>query len=68
MATSYGQLIEESLRFGHGLTNVAGLEKGDTLLLFSPNSVLYPILLFAGQVSLSLVWLPGDHFGGEGLR
>ncbi|GAA5868557.1 hypothetical protein JCM1840_005488 [Sporobolomyces johnsonii] len=49
--TSYGQLVEESLRFADGLTRVAGLKRGQSILIFSPNSALYPILVFAGQAA-----------------
>ncbi|KAM0754180.1 acetyl-CoA synthetase-like protein [Meredithblackwellia eburnea MCA 4105] len=50
--TSYTKLIDESLRFGNGLRNVAGLRPGkDTFLIFSPNSTLYPVLLFAATAA-----------------
>ncbi|GAA5927406.1 hypothetical protein JCM1841_000462 [Sporobolomyces salmonicolor] len=49
--TSYGQLVEESLRFADGLIRVAGLHRGQTILIFSPNSALYPILVFAAQAA-----------------
>ncbi|CEQ40651.1 SPOSA6832_02293 [Sporobolomyces salmonicolor] len=49
--TSYGLLVEESLRFADGLTRVAGLHRGQTILIFSPNSALYPILVFAAQAA-----------------
>ncbi|BGP02219.1 phenylacetyl-CoA ligase [Rhodotorula toruloides] len=49
--TTYGELASESLRFADGFTRTAGLKRGDTVLLFAPNSALYPILLFAGQAA-----------------
>ena len=48
---SYGELASESLRFADGLTQVAKLQRRQTILLFSPNSVLFPVLLFAGQAA-----------------
>ncbi|GAA5930753.1 hypothetical protein JCM3775_003857 [Rhodotorula graminis] len=48
---SYGELASESLRFADGLTQVAKLKRRQTMLVFSPNSILYPVLLFAGQAA-----------------
>ncbi|BGP50499.1 hypothetical protein JCM10450v2_006418 [Rhodotorula kratochvilovae] len=48
---TYGQLAQDALRFADGLTRVAKLKRGETVLLFSPNSILYPALLFAGQAA-----------------
>ncbi|GAA5823842.1 hypothetical protein JCM11251_003318 [Rhodosporidiobolus azoricus] len=48
--TTYSQLRSSSLRVADGLTR-AGLKRGDAFLLFSPNSTLYPALLFAGQAA-----------------
>lgn len=49
--TTYAELAEESLRFADGLTSVAKLRRGDSILIFSPNSILYPILLLGGQAA-----------------
>ncbi|GAA6013673.1 hypothetical protein JCM10207_004813 [Rhodosporidiobolus poonsookiae] len=49
--TTYAELRDESLSFADGLTRVAGLKRRDTILLFSPNSTLYPALLLAGQAA-----------------
>ncbi|GAA5915766.1 hypothetical protein JCM6882_003851 [Rhodosporidiobolus microsporus] len=49
--TTYGQLRSSSLRLADGLTRVAGLKRGDTVLVFSPNSTLYPVLLFGSQAA-----------------
>lgn len=48
---TYGELAKESLRFADGLTRVAKLQRGQSVLLFSPNSILYPVFLFAGQAA-----------------
>lgn len=47
--TTYRQLVDTSLSFADGYSRVAGLKKGDTVLIFAPNSTLYPALLFGGQ-------------------
>lgn len=44
-------MIATSLSFASGLTHSAKLTPGSTILLFSPNSTLYPALLFAGQAA-----------------
>ncbi|GAA6013671.1 hypothetical protein JCM10207_004812 [Rhodosporidiobolus poonsookiae] len=49
--TTYAELRDESLSFADGLARVAGLKRRDTVLLFSPNSTLYPTLLLAGQAA-----------------
>lgn len=51
LQTTYAQLIQTSLSFASGLTHSASLKPGSTILLFSPNSTLYPSLLFAGQAA-----------------
>jgi acyl-CoA synthetase (AMP-forming)/AMP-acid ligase II len=51
LQTTYAQLISTSLSYASGLTNSAHLSPGCTILLFSPNSTLYPSLLFAGQAA-----------------
>lgn len=48
---TYAQLVTDSLRFASGFTQVAGLKAGDTALIFSGNSILYPSLLFGGQAA-----------------
>jgi acyl-CoA synthetase (AMP-forming)/AMP-acid ligase II len=48
--TTYGQLRDLSLQIASGLTNV-GLKRGDTVLIFSPNSALYPALIFGGEAA-----------------
>ena len=44
---TYGQLRKGSLRLGQGLA-AKGLGKGKTILIFSPNTLLYTVLLFGG--------------------
>ncbi|KAM0790826.1 hypothetical protein ACM66B_004671 [Microbotryomycetes sp. NB124-2] len=46
---TYQQLIDDSLSLADGLQRVAGLQPGDCACLFSPNSILYPVILFATQ-------------------
>lgn len=43
--------MDDSLSLASGLTSVAGLKPKDTILIFAPNSTLYPKLLFAGQAA-----------------
>ncbi|GAA6028987.1 hypothetical protein JCM8097_001539 [Rhodosporidiobolus ruineniae] len=55
--TTYQELANASLRLADGLTRVAKLKRRDTVLIFSPNSALYPVLIFGSQaagVTLSL--------------
>jgi long-subunit acyl-CoA synthetase (AMP-forming) len=44
------QLLDLSLSFGHGLRNhpntKALAKRGDTILIYSPNSLAWPVLLF----------------------
>ncbi|ORY89058.1 hypothetical protein BCR35DRAFT_317396 [Leucosporidium creatinivorum] len=49
--TTYQQLITTSLSYASGLSTRANLKPGSVILLFSPNSTLYPSLLFAGQAA-----------------
>ncbi|GAA5939419.1 acyl--CoA ligase [Sporobolomyces koalae] len=49
--TTYAQLRESSLEFASGFTSAAGLKRRDTILIFAPNSVLYPALVFGGQAA-----------------
>lgn len=49
--TTYDELISQSLRLGDGFTNKLKLQPGDTILIFSPNSTLYPALIFGAQAS-----------------
>ncbi|KAK4050746.1 hypothetical protein OIO90_004968 [Microbotryomycetes sp. JL221] len=46
---TYKQLIDDSIQLGAGFVNVAGLKPGDCVCLFSPNSIIYPVILFATQ-------------------
>lgn len=41
------QLRDFSLALGHGLKNL-GAKRGDTVLVFSPNSLNYPVILLGG--------------------
>ncbi|KAK4706193.1 4-coumarate--CoA ligase, partial [Phenoliferia sp. Uapishka_3] len=49
--TTYAELKEESLRFSDGLRRIARLSSDDTILIFSPNSSLYPIISLAAVAS-----------------
>ncbi|KDE04365.1 hypothetical protein MVLG_05244 [Microbotryum lychnidis-dioicae p1A1 Lamole] len=46
---TYKQLINDSLKFGHGLSQ--RYKPGQTMLIFSPNSIIYPSLLFGAQAA-----------------
>ncbi|BGP57163.1 hypothetical protein JCM8202_005399 [Rhodotorula sphaerocarpa] len=48
---TYGQLAEESLRLASGFTSAAGLRRRESILIFSPNSMLYPVLMLGGQAA-----------------
>ncbi|GAA5975414.1 hypothetical protein JCM5350_006472 [Sporobolomyces pararoseus] len=48
--TTYGELRDLSLQIASGLSK-AGLKRGDTVLIFSPNSTLYPALIFGGEAA-----------------
>ncbi|KAK4050826.1 hypothetical protein OIV83_003248 [Microbotryomycetes sp. JL201] len=48
---TYRQLIDDSLSLADGLVRTAGLRPGDCVALFSPNSILYPVILFATQAA-----------------
>ncbi|TKA52072.1 hypothetical protein B0A53_04732 [Rhodotorula sp. CCFEE 5036] len=65
--TTYGQLADESLRFASGLTTQAGLKRGQSLLIFSPNSMLYPVLMLAGQAAGVIVSTANSSYGAEEL-
>ncbi|KAL8287442.1 hypothetical protein RQP46_003300 [Phenoliferia psychrophenolica] len=49
--TSYATLREEALRFSDGLRRVAGLTPKDTILIFCPNSAVYPIIVLAAAAA-----------------
>ncbi|SCV71645.1 BQ2448_3233 [Microbotryum intermedium] len=46
---TYKQLISDSLKLGHGLSQ--RYKPGQTVLIFSPNSIIYPSLLFGTQAA-----------------
>ncbi|GAA5974727.1 hypothetical protein JCM11641_007242 [Rhodosporidiobolus odoratus] len=48
---THGELASASLRLADGLTRIAGLKCGQTFLIFSPNSLLYPVLIMGGQAA-----------------
>ncbi|KAL0955979.1 hypothetical protein HGRIS_002158 [Hohenbuehelia grisea] len=50
-----GQLKHLALTFGYGLLNTPGLElqRGDTVLIYSPNSLAWPVVLF-GSIAAGL--------------
>ena len=48
---SYGQARKLALQLADGLRNTAGLQAGDVVCLFSPNSVLYPIGVYKHHAS-----------------
>ncbi|KAJ7060923.1 AMP binding protein [Mycena amicta] len=41
-----GQLVDLALALANGLRTRLGLRRGDTVLLYSPNSLAWPVLLF----------------------
>lgn len=43
----YGQVKEYATKISTALVHKFGLEKGDVVALFSPNTVWYPIAMFA---------------------
>jgi hypothetical protein len=47
----YGQLRSDTLLFADGFANKHKLKQGDVILIFSPNSIHYPIPLFGGQAA-----------------
>ncbi|GAA6006146.1 hypothetical protein JCM11491_002048 [Sporobolomyces phaffii] len=49
--TTFDQLRSLSLQLASGYTSRAGLARGDTILIFSPNSTLYPALIFGGEAA-----------------
>lgn len=60
--TTRGQLKRAALTFAYGVRNSltalggTNLKRGDTALVFSPNSVLYPIVSL-GLVSIIASWI-----------
>ncbi|GAA5912708.1 acyl--CoA ligase [Sporobolomyces salmoneus] len=48
--TTFSQLRDLSLQLASGFTKF-GLKRGDTILVFSPNSTLYPALIFGGEAA-----------------
>ncbi|GAA6060838.1 hypothetical protein JCM10212_005256 [Sporobolomyces blumeae] len=48
---TYDQLSSLSLSFASGYTTTGGLKRGDSILIFSPNSPLYVPLIFGGQAA-----------------
>lgn len=58
---SRGQVRSLSLSFGHGLRNY-GAKRGDTILVFSPNCLAYPVIILGG--ALLCFFLP---LGGHGI-
>lgn len=49
--TSYGQLIDSSLKLAHGLVHLAGLKPQQTVGIFSPNTSLYCSIIFGAQAA-----------------
>ncbi|KAJ7727010.1 AMP binding protein [Mycena maculata] len=49
------QLLDLSLRFGHGLRNhprtSSSAKRGDTILIYSPNSLAWPVVLFGSMAA-----------------
>ncbi|CAK5262082.1 unnamed protein product [Mycena citricolor] len=43
-----GGLKDLTLRLAYGLKHVCGAKRGDTLLIFSPNSLAWPVVLYGG--------------------
>ncbi|GAA5850345.1 hypothetical protein JCM3766R1_004318 [Sporobolomyces carnicolor] len=48
--TTFAQLRDLSLQLASGYTNL-GLKRGETVLVFAPNSTLYPALIFGGEAA-----------------
>ena len=46
---SFSQLRTSSLKLGYGLRKNFNLDKKDTVLIISPNSIHYPILFFGAS-------------------
>ncbi|KAF9447183.1 AMP binding protein [Macrolepiota fuliginosa MF-IS2] len=47
------QLKQLALQFGYGLRSVFGAKRGDTILVYSPNSIHWPVVIF-GAVAAGL--------------
>ncbi|GAA5886899.1 hypothetical protein JCM16303_006753 [Sporobolomyces ruberrimus] len=61
--TTFSQLRDLSLQFASGYTSKAGLKRGDTILVFSPNSTLYPALIFGGEAAGLVVSTANSSYG-----
>jgi len=48
---TFGEAREAALRLADGLRTTAGLKTGDVVLIFSPNSTMYPILVMGVQAA-----------------
>lgn len=48
-----GQLKDLALQFGFGLRSIFGSKRGDTILVYSPNSIAWPVVVF-GAVAAGL--------------
>jgi 4-coumarate--CoA ligase len=48
---TFGELPRLTKRLAHGLVHKAGLKRGDTLLVFSPNHVLYPAIVHSSAAA-----------------
>ncbi|GAA5965081.1 hypothetical protein JCM3765_004851 [Sporobolomyces pararoseus] len=64
--TTYGELRDLSLQIASGLSK-AGLKRGDTALVFSPNSTLYPALVFGGEAAGVTVSTANSSYGPDEL-
>ncbi|CAD6578732.1 MAG: hypothetical protein CYPHOPRED_000662 [Cyphobasidiales sp. Tagirdzhanova-0007] len=49
--TTIGAARELALRLADGMRSTAGLKTGDVICIFSPNSVLYPVVCMASQAA-----------------
>ncbi|KAG8720269.1 hypothetical protein FRC08_000705 [Ceratobasidium sp. 394] len=56
---SLGDVRDLSLRLAHGLRNVLGTKRGDTVMIFSPNSLIWPIAML-GCVAAGLKCSPAN--------
>lgn len=64
---TYGELRTLTKRMAHGLRNGLGLEKGDRVLIFSSNSILYPALVQSTQAAALVCSLANSGYSASEL-